>query len=288
MQDILGESLRKLRKIRVWKTRMIAVILVLSLVVSLDVFWWLRQPGLTLAGDADCGIVEHTHDAGCQNGDTPCNLVGHVHDISCYSDDTADVETQLDWQKMFEAYPYTGNLRSDLAGIAKTQVGYRESTRNFLAGSDGIRRGYNRYGAWYGTPYTDWSAVFVSFCLHYAGADPSATPGNTGANSMAEMWKSLGKYAAVGDYTPTEGDLVFFNNNTVGIVTEINAFTFCVIRGDVGGTVQSDVVALTDASIAGWGLTMGTVHSNKEPTSEELLDISNGPAFFIFEKNYYV
>ena len=283
MRDVLGESLRKLRKIRVRKTRMIAILLVLSLVVSLDVFWWLRQPGLTLAGDADCGIVEHTHDDSCQGAETPCNLIEHIHDISCYSDDTADVEIQLDWQKMFADYPYTGNLRSDLVGIAKTQVGYTESKLNFLVGSDGIRRGYNRYGDWYGTPYTDWSAVFVSFCLHYAGADPSATPGNTGANSMAETWKSLGKYASIGEYTPTAGDLVFFKNNTVGIITEINAFTFCVIRGDVGGTVQSDVVALTDASIAGWGLTMGTVHSNKAPTSEDLLDISNGPAVFIFE-----
>ncbi len=283
MQDVLGESLRSLRKIRVRKTRMIAILLVLSLVVSLDVFWWLRQPGLTLAGDADCGIVEHTHDAGCQSAEPPCNLTRHIHDISCYSDDLADVETQLDWQKMFADYPYTENLRSDLVGIAKTQVGYTESTQNFQIGSDGIRRGYNRYGDWYGTPYTDWSAVFVSFCLHYAGADPSVTPGNTGANAMLETWKSLDKYAPVGEYTPTAGDLVFFNNNTVGIITEINDFTFCVIRGDVGQAVQSDVVALTDASIAGWGLTMGTVHSNKDPTSEELLDISNGPAVFIFE-----
>ena len=283
MQDILGESLRKLRKIRVRKTRMIAILLVLSLVVSLDVFWWLRQPGLTLAGDADCGVVEHTHDEGCQNGETTCNLIEHVHEVSCYSDDTADVETQLDWQRMFADYPYTNNLRSDLVGIAKTQVGYTESKLNFHVGSDGVRRGYNRYGAWYGTPYSDWSALFVSFCIHYAGADPSEAPGNTGANTMAETWKKLGKYASVEDYTPTAGDLVFFNDNTVGIITEINAFTFCVIRGDVGGTVQSDIVTLTDASIAGWGLTMGTVHSYKDPTSEELLDITNGPAFFIFE-----
>ena len=283
MQDILGESLRKLRKIRVRKTRMIAIRLVLSFVVSLDVFWWLRQPGLTLAGDADCGFIEHTHKEMCQNGETPCDLIEHVHDISCYSDDKADVESQLDWQKMFEDYPYTGNLGNDLVGIAKTQVGYSESTLNFNAGSDGIRRGYNRYGAWYGTPYTDWSAIFVSFCLHYAGADPSITPGNTGANSMAQKWKTLNRYAAVNEYTPTAGDLVFFDNNTVGVVTEANAFTICVIRGDVDGTVQSEVVALTDSSITGWGLTMETVHSNKNPTTEELLDITNGPAFFIFE-----
>ena len=283
MQDILGESLRKLRKIRVRKSRMIAILLVLSLVVSLDVFWWLRQPGLTLAGDADCGIVEHTHDDGCQGTETPCNLIEHVHDILCYSDDTADVETQLAWQKMFAEYPYTGNLRSDLVGIAKTQVGYTESKLNFQVGSDGIRHGYTRYGAWYGTPYTDWSAIFVSFCLHYAGADPHATPGNTGANSMAETWKSLGKYASVGEYTPTAGDLVFFKNNTVGIVTETHKAAFYFIGGDIDAAVQGSAMALTDAAIAGWGITSETVQNSEFPPIEELLDISNGPAFFIFE-----
>ena len=283
MRDILGESLRKLRKIRVRKTRMIAILLVLSLVVSMDVFWWLRQPGLTLAGDADCGITEHTHDAGCRNGENPCELVEHIHDISCYSDDTADVETQLDWQKMFEDYPYTGDLRSDLAGIAKTQAGYTESKRNFHVGSDGIRRGYNRYGAWYGTPYTDWSAIFVSYCLHYAGADPRVTPGNTGANSMAAAWKRLGKYASVGAYTPAAGDLVFFKNNTVGIVTETHTSAFSFIRGDTDGTVQGDAITLADPSIAGWGITAGTVQNAGDPSAEEILDISKGPAVFIFE-----
>lgn len=283
MQDILGESLRKLKKIRVRKTRMIAILLVLSLVVSLDVFWWLRQPGLTLAGDADCGIVEHTHDEGCQSGETTCNLTEHVHDVSCYSDDTADVETQLDWQKMFADYPYTGNLRNDLVGIAKTQVGYTESTRNFYVGSDGLRRGYNRYGAWYGTPYTDWSALFVSFCLHYASADPSITPGNTGANAMAEAWNNLKKYAPAGEYIPVAGDLVFFTDNTVGIVTEVYNATCYVIRGDADGAVRGEHLSLTAPTVAGWGLTEGTFSQNKDPTREEMLDISKGPAVFIFE-----
>ena len=283
MQDVLGESLRAIRKIRVRKTRMIAILLVLSLVVSMDVFWWLRKPGLTLAGDADCGITEHTHDSGCQDENAPCTLVEHIHDIFCYSDEHADVETQLDWQRLFADYPYTGNLRNDLVGIAKTQVGYTESIQNFQVGSDGVRRGYNRYGAWYGTPYTDWSALFVSFCLHYAGADPSATPGNTGASAMAQTWKALGKYAAVGDYEPTAGDLVFFKNNTVGIVTETHTAVFYFIRGDTDDAVQGGAIALTDSSIAGWGVTVGTAQSAKLPLAEEFLDISNGPAVFIFE-----
>lgn len=283
MQDILDQSLRKLKKIRLRKTRLIAILLVLSLVVSLDVFWWLRQPGWTLAGDADCGIVEHTHDAKCRNGETPCNRTEHVHSISCYSDDSADAETQIDWQKMFADYPYTGNLRNDLVGIAKTQVGYAESTANFRVGSDGIRHGYNRYGAWYGTPYTNWSALFVSFCLHYAGEDSTATPGNTGANAMAEIWKSLGKYADAGTYTPAAGDLVFFKNNTVGIVTETHTAVFCFIQGDADGMVRADTKVLTDSSVAGWGITSGTPQKGEGPSSEELLDISKGPAVFIFE-----
>ena len=299
MQDILDESLRKLRKIRARRTGMAAILLALSLVVLLNVFWALRQPGLTLAGDADCKIVEHTHDEVCQNSETACDLVEHVHSFSCYSDVTADAETQLDWQGMFADYPFTGNLREDLAGIARTQVGYCESTLNFQVGDDGIRRGYTRYGAWYGAPYADWSAAFVSFCLHYAGADPTETPGNTGAASMAEIWKTLGRFAPPDEYDPSAGDLVFFANNTVGIVTEIQNATCYVICGDVDNAVVTQTVALSDESIIGWGITGNAAQEDaqaKEEThpeeqvsstpvisDEELLDISNGPAIFIIE-----
>lgn len=255
MQDILSVSLKKLRKIRIRKKRMIAILLVLSLIISLDVFWVLRQPGLTLAGDADCRITEHTHDDICQNGETICGLTEHVHTIACYSDQEADIETQLNWQNMFANYPYTENLRENLVGIAKTQVGYSESTLNFEVGSDGIRRGYTRYGAWYGAPYNDWSAMFVSFCLHYAGADPEEFPGNTGAASMAELWKNLGKYIPAGTYDPVPGDLVFFTDNTVGIVAEVQSTAVYVIRGDVENAVGTEVIPRADASIAGWGFT---------------------------------
>ena len=140
MRDTLGESLRKLKRMRIHKSRMTALVLALSLVVSLDVFWVLRQPGLTLAGDAACGIREHVHDDtctqqicicelseeeehihedACYEEELVCSLEEHTHSIDCYSDETADVETPLDWQEMFADYPYTGNLREDLVGIAR-------------------------------------------------------------------------------------------------------------------------------------------------------------------------
>ena len=290
MVNILRESLKRSRKSRAKRMRLIAILLVLSLVVSLDVFWVLRQPGWTLAGDADCRIVEHTHDEGCEN---PCPLEEHTHNILCYTDKDADLETQLDWQRMFADYPYTENLRENLVGIAKMQVGYTESTYNFEVGDDGIRRGYTRYGAWYGAPYSDWSAMFVSFCLHYAGADPEEFPGNIGAGAMAEHWKGLEIYADAGTYEPVPGDLVFFTDNTMGIVAEVYTNIFYVIRGDMDGAVKADALPYGDSSIAGWGITyqypapteeIEQTQPEKTPISqEELLDISNGPAMFVLE-----
>ena len=288
MQDIVDRSLKWLRRTRVRRMRMVAILLVLSLVVSLDVFWILRQPGLTLAGNADCKIVEHTHNAICQSGDVPCNLTEHVHTLECYSNESLDVEAQLDWQKMFADYPMTGNLRTDLVNIAKTQVGYTESKQNYQVADDGVTRGYTRYGAWYGAPYNDWSALFVSFCLHYAGADSKQYPGNIGANAMAELWKKANKYAPVGQYTPVSGDLVFFKDNTVGIVTEVLNATVYVIRGDVEGAVRGSVLFQSDASISGWGLIDGTpTPTDKHPTVEETdpLDISNGPVVYFYENH---
>ncbi|MBR5520268.1 MAG: hypothetical protein IKU55_06075 [Clostridia bacterium] len=264
-----------------------------------------------------CGYVDgvHTHDESCYEWVLTCELGEHVHSIDCYSDVTADVETMLDWQEMFADYPFTGSLREDLVGIAQMQVGYTESERNYEVGVDGIRRGYTRYGAWYGTPYKDWSTMFVSFCLSYAGAGTEETPTNTGASAMAALWRNLDKFAEPTDYTPVSGDLVFLADSSVGIVTAVQAANFCLIRGDVDNAVCRETMALSDPSILGWGLTEGTLAVENEVDSTEsteptesiestelteptdsdastestesiepidLFDISNGPAIFIF------
>ena len=269
---------------------MVALLLVLSFIVSLDVFWTLRQPGLTLAGDADCKITEHTHDSTCISA-TNCPFIEHIHTINCYSNDEADVETQIDWYKMFSDFPYSGNLRTDLVGIAKTQVGYSESELNFEI-RNGTRNGYTRYGAWYGDPYSDWSAMFVSFCLHYAGADKNEFPLNTGASSMATLWAALGKFTSENTYKPLPGDLVFFTDNTVGIVADVQTTTAYVIRGDVDNAVRNDVVVITDSSITGWGITGEIEEPEKSedqldtsdvPEISDPLDISDGPKFIITE-----
>ena len=302
---------------RRWR-RSVSVLTALSLVVAFVTVWNLRMTGVTIANSASCGYEEHQHTEACfQNDMTVCEKEEHLHHTGCYSNPKADLETPLDWMKMFDDYPYTGVLREDLAGIAKTQVGYTESPLNFEVSDAGERKGYTRYGAWYGAPYQDWSAMFVSFCLSYANADSEVFPNSSGAASMAELWKAKGKFIPAGDYVPQSGDIVFFNNNTAGIVTEVYQATFYAICGDVQNAVTGDTRSLSDGSIAGWGSTETPVPQEPLPTEEAeppaeateppteeteppaevtepptegselspdvLLDITNGPAFFIIE-----
>ena len=97
MHEILGESLKKLKWIRLHKQRRLAIMLVLSAVVWLNVFWGLRQPGLTLAGDADCRIREHTHNDKCYTQTLTCELPKevHTHAESCYTTRFAEQLEQL-------------------------------------------------------------------------------------------------------------------------------------------------------------------------------------------------
>ena len=319
MRDTLSESLKWLKGSRRRKNWVSTALMLLSFLVVLDVFWVLRQPALTQAGDAACGIVEHSHNESCWENSLICPIAEeahvhtdscyeqmllcgteeHIHSITCYADKSADVETQLEWQAMFADYPFTGKLRQDLAGIAQTQVGYTESEWNFEVDGGGLRRGYTRYGAWYGAPYSDWSAMFVSFCLHYARGDPNEFPGNTGADSMAAAWNRLGRYTPAGDYIPEEGDLVFLKENRVGIVTQVTGAAVYVIQGDAENAVAGQMLPVTDPVITGWGITAEPEAAEEtEPTEEteppektepestepvpDLLDISQGPAVFIF------
>ena len=263
-----------------------AILTALSLVVALATVWNLRMTGVTIANSAPCGYEEHQHTEDCMDGAAViCGKVAHIHSTACYPDTNKDTETLLDWQNLFADYPFTGNLPQDLVGIAKTQVGYTESQRNFEAGGDGVRRGYTRYGAWYGAAYNDWSAMFISFCLNYAGADLAEYPISSGAASMMELWKKQGRFAAAGEYTPQIGDIVFFNNNTAGIVAEVYNATFYVIRGDIENAVRAGVVFLGDTSIAGWGITGDKTEKPPDAAirGDNVLDIADGPEVHIYE-----
>ena len=168
------------------------------------------------------------------------------------SDLLADVETSADWDEMISGLQLSGDWAKDLANVAKSQLGYTESIRNFKAIYNEERNaydlyGWNRYGAWYGEPYGEWGAMFVSFCLFYAGVSSDAVPYDSDPARWAETLKARGLFHEREDHTPRPGDLIFFDRDgderaeQVGVVYEVSRESGAVnvVEGGRSGRVDS-------------------------------------------------
>lgn len=211
------------------------------------------------------GIHEHTED--CYEEVLNCGLKEHTHSLACYSDPDADVEGRDDWEYSVSSVELTQIWSDDIVAIAESQLGYAESTRNYTVTEEDEIKGYSRYGAWYGDPYGDWDAMFVSFCLNYAEIPESAIP----YASDCERWiqqMSKAKYDCFYDaesYNPAKGDLIFFDldgsdsADHVGIVMEVSdneetgAWQVRTIEGDVDDCVRSARYEADDPLIMGYG-----------------------------------
>ena len=210
-----------------------------------------------------CGKESHTHGESCRNeqGELTCTLEEHTHSLACYADPTADVETAEIWEQTFGDVTLTGDWRLDALAIARSQLGYAESTRNYAVAEDGqTPMGYTRYGAWKGDPYGDWNALFAAFCLHYGGAENIPTDKDCGswAAALADAFLPAQSHEAA------PGELVFFDRDGdgtadwVAIVAEVTAGEegapsgITVIAGDVDNAVQQRSYALEDPTILGY------------------------------------
>lgn len=174
---------------------------------------------------AECGsscklpvVIEHTHTEKCKTAVTTrteeltCTRREHTHSDSCYSNRSADLEEAEDWEKTLPKQ-LCGEWREDILAVAKTQLGYKESTDNYEVTKDGKHKGYTRYGQWYGDKYGDWCAMFASFCLHYAGVDEEKLPQDANCQNWIETLQKEEYnlyHQASSDYEPQIGDLIFF------------------------------------------------------------------------------
>ena len=228
---------------------------------------------LTEETELGCGmeyIPAHIHVEECYTSQDVCPLEEHIHVESCYSDIHADLESEDDWEAEMDGLEESTTTGKMVASVALSQLGYGESERNFQVDSHGVRRGITRYGQWYGNPYGDWSAMFVSFCLHYAGVED--LPANAGVESMRLEWEAEGLYRLAEEYLPCIGDLVFLlpevaevpqdaqtldEENiaaTVAIIADVDDDRMIVIQGDVNGKVEERSIQVDDAAILGYGL----------------------------------
>lgn len=158
--------------------------------------------------------IYHHHTDACYEEVLTCPLPEHHHTVACLSDTSADVETPEEWQAANDEAVMTGNWDEDLVSVAKTQLGYEQSEKNFeIDPADGVTlRYYSRYGQSYGNPYGEWDVMFLSYCLKYAGIPQSAIPQEASVlslrSSMSDMdWLLDGEDGSAANV----GDIVIYN-----------------------------------------------------------------------------
>ena len=202
-----------------------------------------------------CGKDAHTHGETCrnENGELVCGTEEHTHSLACYADPGADVETAELWEQTFAGVTLTGNWRQDTLAIAETQLGYAESTKNYVVAEDGETvKGYTRYGAWCGEPYGDWNVMFLTFCLHYAGVEGVDRDCGGWVTSWADAFEPAQSH------TPAVGDLVLFDRDgdgtadRAGLVAQITDSGFAAMEGDAEDAVRLLTYGADDPGILGY------------------------------------
>ncbi len=231
-----------------------------------DCYQTAKEPADTKA--LTCQLAEgetHHHGPLCYGTwELTCGLEEHTHGLMCQADPEADVETPEIWEQTIPA-GLRGVWREDVLAIAASQLGYRESERNFILDESGQPMGRTRYGECFGTPYGKWDAMLVSFCLRYAKVPDF--PLDTSCEHWVEILQKeeTSFFREKDTYNPRAGDLIFFDMDKdgsadhVGLIAQMLAATetdpvqIQVIEGGLEQCVQSVAYALEDPRIFGYG-----------------------------------
>lgn len=207
--------------------------------------------------------IYHHHTDACYEEVLTCPLPEHHHTVACLSDTSADVETPEEWQAVNDEAVMTGNWDEDLLSVAKTQLGYEQSEKNFeIDPADGVTlRYYSRYGQSYGNPYGEWDVMFLSYCLKYAGIPQSAIPQEASVlslrSSMSDMdWLLDGEDGSAANV----GDIVIYNkyvtrtvavdSSADGAADDLDDQFSMDAEGENGAALETSAPAAEDAPAA--------------------------------------
>ena len=140
----------------------------------------------------------------------------------------------------------SGDPRTDIVAIAKSQVGYQEgNSDDQLTGEIHGGKNFTEYGNWYGVQDM-WCAMFVSWCADQAGVSTDIIPSHCATPEGLSWFAMRGVAYARADvqarkYTPKPGDIVYFKSsrnakptNHVGIVTAYSNGRIYTVEGNIG------------------------------------------------------
>lgn len=195
---------------------------------------------------------DHEHDDSCYEKELNCTTAEesgqaeyicdkeeHTHSLECYADLTADIETKEDWEKTLPKEA-KDTFAETLLDVARSQLKYRESEKNYKVDESGTVKPYSRYGQWIDEPYGEMNLPFVAFVLHYANAEELPVTWTEGWDEFYRTAKEE-ELVQLEDHIPYEGDLILLEDtyaggNYVGFVSELDPFK--AIVADVNDEVQ--------------------------------------------------
>lgn len=263
----------------------------------------------TVSSELTCGQEEstgHTHTDTCYTEELTCGMEEHTHTDDCYIDTTADVEDASVWNEQYKDVEWKETWGENLVIAAQMQIGYKESSVNYIVSEDGSRKGYTRYGQFAtnaeanaednpegntaGDVYRDWDAAFVNFCMYYAGLtsiEPKVFPEDLKAADTTTWCEEFGKIreengdylAAPEDHRPVPGDLVFSvreneeREGQMGIVSSYNKEMneIKVIEGNSQNEVRENTYDANDEKIVSY-LMMSEIEKDYKEDKEDKED----------------
>ena len=173
--------------------------------------------------------------------------------------DPQHIEYPETWEATLKNVQLTGDMKSDIIAVAKSQLGYTADQSSFRIDGYG-KHFYSRYGEWYGAPYSEWCVMFISFCLNYANVPKEAVSREGGCIGLIDYLKSNDAFRAPDSgYIPEKADFILMDYQGKGIPTHAGIVeqtvdgTVYTIEGNTTKGVAEKSYSLSDPQIIGFG-----------------------------------
>ncbi len=105
MERINNDYLSRHKKFRIDSKKLATAFFVLAFVVAIIVFWWLKLVGITVTGEAFCGLSEHTHSDDCYISELVCGFEDNSTTVFIGEADTT--EASLSDETTSEAHTHS-------------------------------------------------------------------------------------------------------------------------------------------------------------------------------------
>lgn len=174
--------------------------------------------------------------------------------ITCYNEEDPTIKTKylITVEGEIEV-----DYRKRLVELAYDQIGIKEGLK-----PNGEYDNDTKFGRWYGNNGEPWCATFVSWVWYHAGLSTKLLLKYQGCTAGMEWCKEQGIFKTKEEYTPTTGDIVFFQSSSVyngvsshtGIVAHCDGEYIYTIEGNRSNRVDVWRIKVDNTRIIGYGI----------------------------------